>query len=61
MIFTVTYTVGTYSGERTVSAEDGEEAIAKVKRWVRRETSMGMALESYRVSDESDASAEDGR
>ena len=37
------------SGERSVRAADGEEAIAKVRRWARSQTSMVMCSESYQT------------
>ena len=49
MQFTVKYQAGTYSGTRTVSAEDEEEAIAKVRRMVRREMTLPMYSDSYKV------------
>lgn len=56
MRYTVKYQAGTYSGTRTVSAEDKEEAIAKVRGWVRREMTLPMYSDSYKVidSEESD-------
>jgi len=47
--YTVAYQAGTYAGERTVQAEDSDHAIAIVKAWVRRQMSLPMYYESYRV------------
>jgi hypothetical protein len=33
--YTVKYEIATYEGTRVVWADDEEEAIAKVRRWVR--------------------------
>jgi hypothetical protein len=49
MTYTVKYHAGTYSGTRTVTAEDEDEAIAKVRGWVRREMSLPMYSDSYRI------------
>lgn len=49
MTFEVRYQYATYSGTRTVNARDDDEAIAKVRAQVRREGSLVMAYESYRV------------
>lgn len=40
--YTIKYYAGTYEGTRTVQAEDGEEAIDKVKAWIRREMTIPM-------------------
>lgn len=47
--YTVRYQAGTYSGERVVWAEDDEHAIAKVRAQVRREMSLPMYADSYRI------------
>lgn len=47
--FVVLYQAGEYSGTRTVSAEDEEQAIAMVRAKIRREMSLPMYSESYRV------------
>lgn len=52
MTYTVKYQAGTYSGTRTVTAEDGEEAIAKVRAWVRREMTLPMYSDSYKIISE---------
>lgn len=61
MLFTVRYQAGPYSGTRSVNAEDDEQAIAIVRKRVRREMSLPMYSESYRVvanSDDADESDE---
>lgn len=50
--YTIRYQAGTYSGERTVEAEDSEQAIAIVRGWVRRQMSLPMYFESYDVVSE---------
>ncbi len=52
MYYDVKYQAGTYSGTRRVSAEDEEQAIAKVRAWVRREMSLPMYSDSYKVINE---------
>ena len=47
--FTVEYQYGTYSGTRRVHAEDEEQAIAKVRKWCRENSSLPMAYEHYKV------------
>ncbi len=47
--FRVTYQYATYSGERTVLAEDSEQAVAIVKRELRPYMTLPMAYESYRA------------
>lgn len=47
--FKVKYQAGTYSGTRTVSAEDEDEAIAKVRARIRKEMTLPMYSDSYRV------------
>ena len=47
--YTVKYYAGTYSGTKTVSADDEEHAIAKVKAWVRREMSIPMYADGYKI------------
>lgn len=47
--FTVKYQAGSYSGTRSVNAEDEEHAIAQVKAWVHRTMSLSMYSESYRI------------
>lgn len=47
--FTVQYHAATYSGTKTVWADDEEHAIAKVKAWVHKEMSLSMYSESYKI------------
>ena len=49
-LYTVAYTLATYSGTRDVVAEDDDQAIAHVKRWARGQTALSMYSESYRVT-----------
>ena len=52
MRVTVRYQAGTYSGTRTVHIEEhecNENAIAKVRAQIRREMTLPMYSESYRV------------
>lgn len=48
-LFTIKYQAGTYSGTRQVNAADEEEAIAKVRAKIRREMTLPMYSDSYRV------------
>lgn len=54
MEYTVKYYAGTYSGKRTVIAEDEDEAIAKVRAWVRREMTLPMYSDGYEIVDSSE-------
>lgn len=47
--YTIRYVAGPYSGTRTVSAEDEEQAVAIVKARIRKEMSLPMYSDSYRV------------
>ena len=47
--FKVKYYAGTYNGTRTVEAEDGDEAIAKVRTWVRHEMTLPMYSDGYKI------------
>jgi hypothetical protein len=49
LTYTVRYVAGPYSGTRTVSAEDEEQAVSVVRARVRREMTLPMYSESYRV------------
>ena len=52
MRVTVRYSAGAYSGTRTVHIEEHEcndDAIAKVRSQIRREMTLPMYSESYRV------------
>lgn len=52
---TVKYYAGPYSGKRTVYAEDHEEAIAKVRAMIRKDMTLPMYSDGYKVvNDESD-------
>lgn len=48
-IFTVKYYVGTYEGERCVNADCSDTAISKVRSWARKEMSLPMYYESYKI------------
>ena len=50
MSITVKYHAGPYSGERTVEADDNEDALAQVKAWVHRNMTLAMYSESYKVA-----------
>lgn len=54
MRVTVRYSAGPYSGTRTVEALDTETAIAIVCGLVRREMTLPMYSDSYRVESVSD-------
>ena len=47
--YTVKYHAGPYSGTRTVMARDSNEAIAIVRGRIRREMTLPMYSESYRI------------
>lgn len=49
MTFTVKYYAGAYSGTKTVTADDSEEAIAKVRAWVRKQMTEPMYADGYKV------------
>lgn len=57
--FTIKYQAATYSGTRTVSAEDEEEAIAKVRAKIRKEMTLPMYSDSYRVVESKDDDYQD--
>jgi hypothetical protein len=52
--FKVRYYAGQYSGTRTVSAENSEEAIDKVRRSIRKEMTLPMCSDGYKVVEESE-------
>lgn len=52
--YKVKYYAGTYAGVKTVTAEDEEHAIAKVRAWVRREMTLPMYSDGYKVIDSYD-------
>jgi len=47
--YVIRYQAADYSGERVVWADDEESALAKVRAQVRREMSLPMYSDSYRV------------
>lgn len=49
MTFCVKYYAGTYGGVRTVEADDVEQAVAIVRAWVRREMTLPMYADGYKV------------
>jgi 1,2-phenylacetyl-CoA epoxidase PaaB subunit len=49
LTYEVKYQHGPYSGVRTVSATDEEQAIEKARAWVWRESSLVMAYNSFKV------------
>lgn len=49
MQYIVHYYAGTYSGQRTVTAESEDEAIAKVRDFVRRTMSLPMYADGYKI------------
>lgn len=59
MTYTVKYHAGTYSGTRTVNAEDEEEAIAKVRARIRKEMTLPMYSDSYKIIDSNEEEDEE--
>lgn len=57
--YTVKYYAGPYSGKRTVNAEDSDEAIAKVRSSIRKDMSLSMYADGYKIVSESDENDED--
>lgn len=49
MTYTVKYTAGPYSGTRTVKAEDEDDAKNKVRAIIRREMTLPMYSDSYKI------------
>ena len=49
MQITVKYYAGPYAGERTVEAEDADDAIRQVKGWVNRTMTLPMYADGYKV------------
>jgi hypothetical protein len=47
--YTIQYYAGTYKGTHTVWADNEEEAIAKVRAWVRKEMTLPMYSDGYKV------------
>ncbi len=52
--YVIQYHAATYSGTRTVWADDGDEAIAKVRRMIRKEMSLSMYSDSYKIIERED-------
>lgn len=46
--FTVHYYAATYHGRRVVNADDAEDAVRKVRRFVRQNMSLPMYADGYR-------------
>lgn len=60
MTYTVKYYAGTYSGTRTVTADDPQEALDKVKGMIRRSMTLPMYSDSYKIiNTEDDDESED--
>ena len=49
--YTIEYQYGTYSGTRTVWADDEDEAVAKMWRLLSKDMTLGMAHKSAKVID----------
>lgn len=49
LVYRVRYQLATYSGHQKVVARSEEQAIAKVQRWARSQTSLTMYYEHYEV------------
>lgn len=47
--FIVRYVAGPYSGTRTVTAEDEDQAISLVRKEIRRQMTLPMYSDSYRI------------
>lgn len=52
--YKVKYYAGPYSGTRTVKANDEDDAIAKVRAMVRKECTLSMYSDGYKVISEDD-------
>ena len=57
--YKVKYYAGTYSGTRTVTAEDAEDAIAKVRAKIRGDMTLSMYSDSYKVVEVNDDDDDD--
>ena len=57
--YTVKYYAGPYSGKRTVYAEDADEAIAKVRSMIRREMTLPMYSDGYKIASDDSEEEED--
>ncbi len=54
LTYIIRYSAGQYNGTRTVNAEDEEHAVALVRARIRREMTLPMYSDSYRVVDSED-------
>jgi len=52
--YTVKYQAGTYSGTRQVQADDEEQAIAIVRARIRKEMTLPMYSDSYKIVERED-------
>lgn len=59
MLFRVKYYAATYQGTRTVNADDEEQAIAIVKKWVRKEMILPMYSDGYKIIESEQEDDED--
>lgn len=59
MKYTVKYYAGTYSGKRTVDANDPEEAIAKVRSMIRSAMTLPMYSDGYKIVDDGNGNDEE--
>ena len=57
--FRIRYQYGSYKGERTIFADDSEEAIAKMWRNLQQDMTLPMAYKSQEVLEESDDEEEE--
>ena len=57
--YKVKYYAGTYSGTRTVNADDEEHAIAKVRAMIRKDMTLPMYSDGYKVIDSDEEESED--
>lgn len=57
--FKVKYYAATYSGYRTVTAEDEDDAIAKVRSQIRSQMTLPMYSDGYRVVDQEEVETEE--
>lgn len=51
MVYCVKYYAGTYKGVRKVNADDEEDAIAQVRSWVRKQMTLPMYSDGYKIVD----------
>lgn len=52
--YIVQYYAGTYNGNKTVYAEDQEDAISQVRTWVRKNCTLSMYSDGYKVINSED-------